>query len=121
MRAVLVGHRDDAKPDEITRVLPAAVEADVMRGGGLHLDDADGEFEFEEERAALVNDAGVAEVDRIGYDADARLAQVARPAVEPLVRKDHVALGLRERDAARQLRVEPRLEASFLSRILHLK
>src|SRR5438067_2363193 len=85
--AVLVGHRGDAKADEVARYLAAAVEADVVRGRGLHLDCAVWEFEFDDEGATLVNDAGVAEVDRVGDQTDARLAQVARAAIQPLVRE----------------------------------
>src|SRR5687767_864062 len=117
-RARLFGHRGDAQADEVARlVAPALVEPDVVRGRRLHRDLAGGERYTDEHRAPLVNDAGVADVDRARDDADARLAQVARAAFETLA--GDAQLRVARREVARQLGVVPRLASALLTCLLH--
>src|ERR1044072_2080844 len=68
------GHRGNAEADEVDGLVCAGVETEIVCGSGLYLNLAGREGETDVERALLVHDAGVADVDRAGDDADARLA-----------------------------------------------
>ena len=117
----LFGDRGDAKADEILCGLRFVAEPKVMCGRRFHLYDAVRKFKPQSERASLVDDAGVAQVDRIRGKADAGFAQIARPADELFVRKDQVALGLGQCVCSGQFRVESRIEAAFPPGLFHLK